>query len=250
MRSLLISAGIFVCVLAGAFFGMIVRLRLPGHHLSNDSKDAVKVGMALIATMAALVLGLLIASTKSSFDAQNAEVRQIAANLVMLDRILAAYGPGGQEARMTLRGAVRDFVEGSWRRADSRLSVFANPMLTATGFEMVAKIAALPADDDLHRAIREEAVDLIKSVGKTRWQLVSEEGSSIPMPFLAVLVFWLTILFTSFGLFAPKNATVVAAFVVCALSVSGAIFLILELDRPFEGLMRISAEPFRQVLAP
>ena len=69
------------------------------------------------------------------------------------------------------------------------------------------------------------------------------------MPFLVVLVFWLTILFISFGLFAPPNATVIATLFVCALSVSGAIFLILELDQPFEGLIRISSAPLRNALA-
>src|SRR5262249_13727880 len=100
----------------------------------------------------------------------------------------------------------------------------------------------------LHQTMRDQAAGLIKSAGQTRWQLVAQDESSIQTPFLAVLVFWLIILFASFGLFAPPNTTVFIAFAVCAVSVAGALFLILELDRPFQGLMQISSEPFRQVI--
>ena len=83
----------------------------------------------------------------------------------------------------------------------------------------------------------------------TSWQLAAENEGSVPRPFLATLVFWLTILFAIFGLFAPRHATVVVALLVCALSLSAAIFLILEMDRSFEGLIIVSAEPMRTALA-
>lgn len=248
MRSLVISAGVFSCLLLGAILGMAVRRKLPGHHLNTDSKDAVKIGMALIATMAALVLSLLIASTKSTFDAQNSQVRQMAADLAMLDRLLGAYGPEAGEPQAMLRDTVREVVEGTWERGGSRVAIFGNPKITVAALAILAKIEALPAADAVHQTMRDQAAELIKSSGHTRWQLVAQDDSSIQTPFLAVLVFWLIILFASFGLFAPGNATVLIAFGVCAVSVAGAIFLILELDRPFQGLMHISIEPFRQVL--
>jgi hypothetical protein len=248
MRSLVISVGVFIALLLGAFLGMAVRRRLPSHHINTDSKDAVKIGMALIATMAALVLSLLIASTKSSFDAQNSQVRQLAADLVMLDRLLGAYGPEAKEPRTMLRDTVREVVDGTWERGGSRVAIFADPKITNAALAILAKIEALPAADALHQAMRDQAAELIKSSGHTRWQLVAQDESSIQTPFLAVLVFWLIILFASFGLFAPTNATVFAAFAVCAVSVAGALFLILELDRPFQGLMQISSEPFREVI--
>src|SRR5215471_16159987 len=232
MRSLVISAGVFVGVLLGACLGMTARRCLPNHHLSTESKDAVKIGMALIATMAALVLSLLIASTKSSFDAQNSQVRQMAADLVMLDRLLGAYGPEAGEPRAMLRDTVREVVEGTWDRGGSRVAIFGNPKITSAALAILAKIQALPASDALHQTMRDQAAGLIKSAGQTRWQLVAQDESSIQTPFLAVLVFWLIILFASFGLFAPPNTTVFIAFAVCAVSVAGALFLILELDRP------------------
>jgi len=247
MRSLVISAGVFVCLLLGALLGMAVRGKLPGHHLTSDSKDAVKIGMALIATMTALVLSLLIASTKSTFDAQNSQVHQLAADLAMLDSLLGAYGPEASEPRAMLRDTVREVVEGTWERGGSRAAIFGDPKILVAALAILAKIEALPAVDALHQTMRDQAAELIKSAGHTRWQLVAQDDSSIQIPFLAVLVFWLVILFASFGLFAPSNATVALAFGVCALSVAGAIFLILELDRPFQGFMHISVEPFRQV---
>jgi hypothetical protein len=248
MHSLLIAAAVFVCLLAAAWLGMKARGRLPRHHLTAESQDAVKIGMALIATMSALVLGLLIASAKSSFDAQNAEVRQMAGNLAMMDRLLGEYGPEAKDARALLRDTVEGILKTRWRQGDARSTVFEDPAVTAVALEIFAKVDALTPKDSLQSAIKEQVVDLIKITSRTRWQLVAEEGSAIPMPFLVVLVFWLSVLFASFGLFAPRNATVITAFVVCAMSVAGAVFLILELDQPFEGLMQISSEPFREVL--
>jgi hypothetical protein len=248
MNSLLIAVGVFVCLLLAAWLGIKVRQRLPQHHLSADSKDAVKLGMALIATMAALVLSLLIASAQNSFETQDKEVRQVAANLAALDRILAVYGPEAAEARTRLRDSVDDVVSDMWRRKSPQKTIFDSPAATTTALAIFAQITALAPKDDFHQAIKDQALDLAKTAGKARWQLVAEEGSSIPVPFLAILIFWLSILFASFGLFAPRNATVMVAFTVCAMSVAGAIFLIIELDRPFQGLMQISSEPFRKVL--
>jgi Protein of unknown function (DUF4239) len=248
MHSLLIAVGVFVCLLLAAWLGIKARARLPQHHLSADSKDAVKLGMALIATMSALVLSLLIASAQSSFDTQDKEVRKVAANLAALDRLLDAYGPDAVEARTLLRASVEEVLNRMWQQGSSQQTVFDRPATTTTALAIFTKITALAPKDDLHQAIKDQALDMLKTAGTARWQLIVEEGRSIPVPFLIVLIFWLGILFASFGLFAPRNATVVAAFAVCALSVAGAIFLILELDHPFRGLMQISSEPFRKVL--
>ena len=248
MRSLWISLLVFVCLLVGAGLGLFLRRCLPQHHLSTDSKDAVKLGMGLIATMAALVLSLLIASTKTAYDTQNAEVRQMAASLVMLDRLLDSYGNDAKEIRSLLRRAVANVLEHGWRQGDARSTAFENPTVNGISVVLFRRIEELSPANDIQRAIKDQAAEILKTLSRERWQLVTEGGSAIPLPFLAVLIFWLVILFVSFGLFAPPNATVIATFIVCAMSVAGAIFLIVELDRPFEGLMQISSEPFRKVL--
>jgi hypothetical protein len=111
------------------------------------------------------------------------------------------------------------------------------------------KIAELTPQSDAQRSVQSQALAQALDLGQRRLLLFEQLGSSIPVPFLVVLVFWLCIIFASFGLFAPRNATVITVLCVCALSVSGAIFLILELDRSFEGLLQVSSAPLRTALA-
>jgi hypothetical protein len=92
MSPLAISSVLFACIFGVAVAAMLLRRVLPEHHLSADSKEVVKLGMGMIATLAALVLGLLIASAKGTYDAQSNEVKELTANVVLLDRLLATYG--------------------------------------------------------------------------------------------------------------------------------------------------------------
>ena len=245
MSSLATSVIVFACIFGGALLGMVLRTVLPEHHLSAESKDIVKVGMGVVGTMAALVLGLLVASAKSSYDTQQSEVMQMSANVIFLDRILAHYGPETKDTRELLRGAVVRSLTLIWHEDNSQPT---EP--TAAGAEgLYDKILALAPQTDAQRTIQGQAFSLLSNLGQARWLLYEQAGSALPVPFLVVVVFWLTIIFISYGLFAPPNATVIATLVVCALSVSGAIFLVVELDRPFQGLMQISSAPLRNALA-
>jgi UDP-N-acetylmuramyl pentapeptide phosphotransferase/UDP-N-acetylglucosamine-1-phosphate transferase len=245
VSSLAIAGVVFGCVFGGAFLGTFLRAVLPEDHLSTDSKDVVKLGMGLIATMAALVLSLLIASAKSSFDTQRGELTQMSANVVLLDRVMAHYGPETKEARDLLRRAVVGTLERMWPPDTARPPQLVGPAGSEGVYD---KIQHLSPRNDAQRSLQAQALALSIGLAATRWLLVEQNESTIPMPFLIVLVFWLAILFVSFGLFAPSNATVKIALLVCALSVSTAIYLILELDQPFEGLLRISSTPLRDAL--
>jgi hypothetical protein len=233
--------------LGGVLLGMFLRSVLPAHHLSPESHEIVKLGTGLIATMAALVLGLLVASAKDSFDLQRGELIQLAADTILLDRALAHYGPEAHKARAVLREAVTKTLERVWPTDGSRPAPF-DPSASG-GERLYDEIHALAPRTDEQRAIQTQALDTAVGLGQTRWMLREQHGSSIPTPFLLVLTFWLAIIFASFGLSAPWNATVLVTLVVCALSVSGAVFLILQLDRPFEGLIQISSAPLRDALA-
>lgn len=228
---------------------MLLRSIVPEHHLSADSKDIVKLGMGLIATMSALVLALLIASAKSSHDTQNGEIVQMSADFIQLDRVLAHYGPETKDARGLLRTIVArgfDAVETNGNYRPARLDAAEVKIGADSFFE---KIQQLTPGNDTQRSLHEQAMQIGAELGRTRALLLEQTGGSIPMPFLVVLVFWFTVIFISFGLFAPPNATVIAVLFVCSLSVAGAILLILELDRPFEGLIQISDAPLRSALA-
>lgn len=226
---------------------MFLRAALPEHHLSGDSKTFVTLGMGLVGTMAALVLGLLIASAAGSFDMQRNELTEGAAKIVLLDQILGHYGPETKEARDLLRSAVVHALDELWPKDHSR-SDPAEPD-AARADVLYAKILELSPKDDAQRTLKAQALSIAIELSRARWLMYEQGSTSISMPLLVVVVFWLTIIFISYGLFAPPNATVVATLLVCALSVSGAIFLILEMYRPFAGMIQISSTPLRNALA-
>jgi hypothetical protein len=244
MNFIAIRLIVLACVFGAALIGMFLRAVLPEQHLSADSKDTVRLGIGVISTMAALVLGLLVASAKNFYDAQSSELTQMSANVILLDRVLAHYGPEAKEARDLLRGAVARTLNLIWHQDHSEM------VPTATGGEVLYdKIQALSPKNDAQHALQAQASSMAIDLGKLRWLMFEQGSTSISLPLLWMLVFWLVIVFTSFGLFAPTNPTVIATLFLCALSVSGAIFLILEMYTPFEGLMQISSAPLRNALA-
>jgi hypothetical protein len=226
----------FACVFGGALLGMLLRRALPAHHLSAESKDVVKLATGLVGTMAALALGLLLASAKSSYDAQADELRQMGASALLLDRALAHYGPEAQEARHLLRESVAHALENIWSAGGPQLP----PPAATRKKDFYDALEQLAPQSPAQRLLQTQALRIAVDLGRLRLLLFEESKRSMPTPFLTMLVFWLTIIFVSFGLLAPPNGTVVATMFVCALSVSGAIFLILELAHPFGGLLQIS----------
>jgi 4-amino-4-deoxy-L-arabinose transferase-like glycosyltransferase len=218
---------------------------LPEHHLASDSRDVVKLGIGLIGTMAALVLGLLVSSAKGSYDTQRSELTQISANLILLDRLLVHYGPEADGARKLLREVAIGTLHQLWPEENTA----AEAPETKVGDAYFDKIQELAPRNDAERALQSQAESMSINLGQLRWLLFEQSGSAISMPMLVVLVFWLAIIFAGFGALAPRNSTVVVTLFLCALAVSGAIFLILELDHPFEGLIRLSSDPVRAAIA-
>ena len=226
--------------------GMSLRAILPKDHLGDNSMNVVKMGMGLVATMAALVLSLVISSAKNSFDAVNTEMTGAASQVIQLDRTLALYGPETKGARESLRGMVAGVVS----RMESKTAIDLSRLQASTrDVEGVFdQIQGLAPKDDRQRTIQAEAIVLSNSLQQTRWLMYEQQSASISLPMLIVLITWLSTLFVSFGLFAPANATVVVSLLVSALSVSGAIFLILELYAPFDGMIRVSSAPLHAAL--
>ena len=246
MTPIEISSVILGCVLAGALAGMALRTLLPKHHLDADTRDLVKLGVGLIGTMSALLLGLLVSSTKASYDARRTELTQIAATAILLDRALAHFGPEAADARAALRETAEAMRLSTWSQSDQARGGVAARVGREVMFD---KIQELVPHSDAQHALQAQAVSLSVALGQTRWLLFAQRGTSISTPFLVVVVFWLTALFVSFGLFAPRNATAVTALVVSAISVAGALFLVLELDQPFSGIMQLSDAPLRDAIA-
>jgi hypothetical protein len=250
MGSMAISGIVFACGFAGALLGMLLRSRLPDHHLSDESKDVVKLAMGVVATMTALVLGMLVASAKASFDAQRHGVAQLAANVIVLDRFIAYYGEEARPTRELLRASVADLLPRTAPADDSAEGRPGAESPTQGRYdELYVQTLALRPTTDAQRALQAQALKVVGDTGQMRWLLFAQQrGTTIPTALLVILIVWLALLLASFGLFAPRNATALLSLAVCALAVSSAIFLILDLDHPFHGIIRISGEPLRIAL--
>ncbi len=228
---------------------MRFRKKLPDTHVATESRDAVKLCVGLIATMTALVLGLVTASAKSHFDSVTAAVNHTAVDILTLDRLLARYGPETLEIRLALKEAISLRAGMIWPQ-DATRKADLDPSRARAELEAIPqKIRALPAADENQTYLRSRAADLCEALLQTRWLASAEVESSIPLLFVATLLCWLTITFTIFGLLSPGNATVRTVFLVCALSVGSAVFLILEMDSPFHGVMKVRGGPIHFALA-
>ena len=250
MSSIAVSLVVFVALIGGVLLGALIRNLGHSSKLDEPSREVIKLGTGLLGTLAALVLGLLIASAKGSYDTQVSQVRKLTGDVVLLDLILAQYGPEAHTARGRLRGALGEATDAIWRENSSTGATRGPFKTTAAGEDAFAKIQELEPQNDAQRAFKNRAVDVSTDLLRTRAFLFEQAGSAIPAPFLAVLVFWLAIIFMSFSLFARLNRTVIVVLLILALSVSGAIFLMLDLSEPFTGALRISSAPLRNALAP
>jgi hypothetical protein len=222
---------------------------MPEHHLNSESKDVIKLGMGLIATIAALVLGLVIATAKGSFDTQDEAIKHTAAKIMLLDRVLAQYGPETKEMRNLIRRTLANRIDQIWPEERSQTVKLDTPEAAATAEGIDDKIRQLTPQNDVQRDLKSRALQIAGEIMETRWFVLGSTGSSVPAPFLVILVFWLTFIFGCFGIFAPRNATVVTVLLICSLSIAGSIFLIVEMSRPLGGMIKISSAPLRYTLS-
>ena len=237
------------CTFGSALAASFVRSWLPPAHLSKESQDIVRLGIGLVATMTALLLGLVTAAARSTFDGHDNAIRNSAAAVLTLDRHLARYGPETKPTRDLIRSAVAYRLDTVWSgegALSARLETTGTPPPVE---EIQTQILALSPQNDGQRWLKSEGLKLSEDVVKMRWRVLAAGGGAVPFPFLVVVIFWLTVTFASFGLYAPRNFTVISVLFVAAVSVAAAVFLILELDGPFDGLIRVPSGPLRYALA-
>ena len=239
--SVVVLTFVFGGALLGIFFHPILRIE----HLDPDSKETVRLGMALVAATVAVALGMLIAAGKGFYDSQNSEVTQLAADAVLLDKILHHYGPESKEIRGLLRSSVAHTLDVTWGRDSSDKTRFT---LSAASEVLLVRIPELSPHNDGQRLLQSQALSAAVKLAQTRSLLIAQQASSVPLPLLAVLASWLTLLFMSFGLFVRPNSVVVVSLFASALAVCCAIYLILEMYQPYRGLIQASSAPLRTAL--
>lgn len=239
MSSVVLGGIVFSCLLGAALIGALLRAYLPEHHLSTESRDAIKLATAIVATLSAVALGFLTASAKTSFDHAEVELRMSVAQAVLLDRVMAHYGPETQEARSQLRKFVAAQLDRSNR----------DPATDDLAIEAVQdELRSLAPQTAAQRSLQARALEVSGKIAEAHWLLVETESEQLPWSFVSILVLWLTLLFATFGLLAPSNATVICTLLVCALSVAGAVFLIVDMAHPYVGLIQVSDAPLRMGL--
>lgn len=245
-----ISLIAFAVTFGGALFGMFLRTLLKEHHLSTESRDVMKLGTGMIATMAALVLSLLIASAKGTFDTVSSGIAHIGAKTILLDRTMARYGPETKEPRDILRRTATATIERLWS-SEKTADVLEKVGQGESGIELLeGKLRQLSPRNDDQRQLQSRALQISGEINETRLLVTQHVGQrSFPMPLLVLLITWLAVIFSAFGLLTSRNAAVVAVLFVCALSAASALFLILELDQPFGGLIKVSSAPLQNALA-
>jgi hypothetical protein len=209
----------------------------------------VRLCTGVIATLTALVLGLLVASSKANYDRVNNQVTSAAASIMLLDRTLAQYGPEGAEARSSLRDAVAASMGTLFSEHGHGVADIDTRETLARGEKLQADLRGLTPQNDAQRVLQARALEISNDVAQTRMLAITQAQTPIPAVFLIVLVLWLSIMFAGFGLVTARNPTVLVTLFLCALSVAGAVLMIEELNRPLEGLMKVSSAPVRYALA-
>ncbi|MEI6605476.1 MAG: hypothetical protein WCP35_09210 [Verrucomicrobiota bacterium] len=248
MSSIAISLIILLCLTAGFLLGMWLQHRLPDHHLSKESQDTVKLGSGMVATMSALILGLLVSSAKNTFDAMNLAIAQNGARIIQLDHYLAEYGPESRPIRDQLKTSVALQVDRVWHTSAAGGSGLRAVEKSTTMIDLQASLRALVPQNERQKSSLSQIQQVCSDFWQNRLLIMEQQQQPVTPVFVVLLAFWLAMLFLSFGLYAPRNATVLAVLLVCAFSVSSAVFLILEMSHPLDGIIKVSNAPMLKAL--
>ena len=248
MNTIVTSLTVAGTIFGGGLAGLYLHRLLPEQHMTRESQEVIKLGTGMLSVLASLVLGLLIATAKGSYDSTDRGIRSYAAELALLNETLRDYGGEASVPRDLLRRYTERLLQDGWPKDRSRPATFDNEETRLLLEHMREAIRALKPVDDGQKSLQNGAIDININLLRQRWLLIEQQGSSVQGVVLVILVSWVSIIFVSFGMNAPRNATVVSAFTICALAIGGAIFLILEMDRPLDGVMQISSWPMRNVI--
>ena len=242
---------VFAVLMGATLLGSSLGRRLPTTQVSGQTWSSVSLGLGFISTMAAIVLGLLVASAKGSYDSKHDEVQSAAARFIVLDRTLRQYGPETQSVRALLRDRVKSLASMDWlekERASSDARTASAPPATY-GYEQIwLSVRTLSPANDVQRALQARALDILDQLGQARWILTAQSSEGVSTPMLVALVVWLAVIAGCAGVFAPRHRTMFVVALLCAISVAGTIFLLMELYDPFGGVMRMSSAPLQTAI--
>jgi hypothetical protein len=245
---------------AAAFTGYGIKSRLPERHRSRDSLELVQLTINLLVTFTAIVLGLLTTSVKNGFDQAYSARGQYAAALAQMDRCLRDYGPDTDAMREDLRAYVAAVIASTWpdEKPPAGVGYPDTSEMPLTGESHVLgailndvgrEVRALHPADVQHERTLNACMQQYSDLTKSRWAVIEGARGSISTPFYWVLVFWLVNLFACLGLTSPPDALTAIVIALSAISVTAAVFVILDLDLPYGGLFGIPSTSMRNALS-
>jgi hypothetical protein len=249
MSAIAASVLVAACVFAGGLAGLYLHRLLPPDHHTKETQEVVRLGIGMLSVLASLVLGLLIATAKTSYDSADHAIRGYAAELALLNETLRDYGGEASVPRDLLRDYTRRVLQDGWPEDGKRAAALADDNADRLLEHVREAIRALKPIDSGQRSLQTQASDVNVNLLRQRWLLIEQQEPNVQRMVLVILLSWVTVIFASFGMNAPRNGTVVVTFLICSLAIGGAIFLILEMDQPWGGVMQISSWPLRNALA-
>jgi amino acid transporter len=246
MHALAVSSLVFALVFAGSLVGMVIRRAAPETHFAPEAKDTIRLAIGLVVTMTGLVLGMLVSSAKTFYDGEKSQVAEMASQIILMNDLLLGYGPETKQARVEALGFVEDAADRIWPKEKSKLFQL-RPASRSEDF--YKELQVLVPRNDAQASAKAQLVALNLSLKKGYWLMYLQTVQTpIPTPLLMVVTSWLVAIFISFGIFAPRNFTVIVTLIVCAMAVSAAIFIILSMYSPFSGILKISPAAVRDAV--
>lgn len=242
-----ISMIIFICIFCSSIFGLLVQRMLPDSHLSDQSKDALKSSRGVVVGVTALTLGLLISAAKTSFDLKNDSLRLQSAKTVTLIRMLNDYGPETYGVKLVIRKSIEEQIDRMEKVYNQGVNI--DDVLKSTKINSLRQVlSTLSPKNKSQEFIKSSALNLANEIEELRWRIYEELSSHLQLPIFYILVFWLMCIFFSLGIVAPANYSIITGLALSSLSMTGAIYLMLELDRPYSGWITVSNEPLKVAL--
>ncbi len=257
------AAGAFTALIIAALIGSGIRRLLPEEHKAQETVQLVQLVNGMLVTFAALMLSLLTASAKSSFDIVTDDFHVFASDLIQLDTTLRTYGSEGDQARVLLRSYAAATIASTWPHErpppghyyprdiapkdasndidDIRLDQLLN--------EVGKEVRRLPASDPYHQSLRSDGLEQYARAMGAHWKLIEEAHSSISLPFFLTLAFWLVVIFLSFGLIAPHNALAIVTIGLGSVLLASVVYVIVDFDTLFRGFIIVPSQPMRDALA-
>lgn len=259
--SAFIPLGALVLLLASAAVGAIVQPLLPEPHRSRDTTEAVRTAIVMVVTFAAVVLGLLISSASDDFNQVDARLRGYSTVLIQLNEGLREYGPEAAPLRQELESYTAAAIADTWQQEPPPPGDYYPKNMPAgqpgdlenrTLGDMLEHIELglrqMDPTDPFHQGLAGENLKTVEKLLDLRWQLIQSVQGGISLPFLAVLLLWLVVVFLCLGLSSPRNTLTYTITGLCAVMLVSAVFLLLELRYPFTGFITVSSAPLRDAL--